>query len=281
VSVPVLICAPDHWGDQATDTWAPYEAVYFANKVKQAGYEPVVLRGGDCVKPKYDEAVPQVKAIFGVGHGNETTFTGYMLNVLEKCPVPQGKYDGKCWWPVSCLVGRQLAPEIVQKSQNAVSVGEITEYAFWLIPSREHKGEDPWSEDPLVASFFLSEVTGRDVLLQGKTFGEAFKAMQNKYDEFAKYWDDNNFPEVADTLRYDKNNRVKFGDDNWTISGQPPQPPPPPPPPPPCQYACPFCDFAADSKDKLKAHVLSVHLQPCKLRDTVRKWLGCPIEKLK
>jgi len=280
VSVKVLICAPDRWGDTATDVWAPYEAVYFARRVKELGHEPIVLRGGDCVKSRYDEAVKDARCVFGVGHGDPRTFTGYRLTVLERAPVERGKYDGKCWWPVSCFVGQVLAPDIVEKSESAVSVGEVTEYAFWLIPAREHKGENPWDEDPLVASFFLSEVAGREELLKGKTFGEAFRAMQEKYDEFARFWDANDFPEVADTLRFDKNNRAKFGSDDWTISGQPP-PPPPPPPPQPERYACPFCDYSADSKQALKQHVLQVHLQPCKLSQWLRQKLNCPIERLK
>jgi hypothetical protein len=105
--------------------------------------------------------------------------------------------------------------------------------------------------------------------------------MDAAYESEAKYWESHDFPEVASTLRYDRDNRKIFGDPNWSIGEQPPQPPPPPPPPPPVKYECPFCDFAADAKDKLKQHVLQVHLQPCKLRDWLRKMLGCPIERLK
>jgi hypothetical protein len=46
------------------------------------------------------------------------------------------------------------------------------------------------------------------------------------------------------------------------------------------KYECPFCGYSADSKQALKQHVLNAHLQPCKLRDWLRRMLGCPIEKL-
>jgi len=93
------------------------------------------------------------------------------------------------------------------------------------------------------------------------------------YDKYAKYWDEQGLPEVANTLRFDENNRKSFGDPNWTIGGQPQ--------PSPSQFACPFCDYTAPDKPALKEHVFEVHLQPCKLRDWLRKLLGYPIEKLK
>jgi Zinc finger, C2H2 type. len=47
------------------------------------------------------------------------------------------------------------------------------------------------------------------------------------------------------------------------------------------KHNCPFCNYEANNEDELKQHILTVHLKPCKLREFLRKSLGCPIEKLK
>jgi hypothetical protein len=284
--------------------WAPYEAKWFAGIVKQMGHEPIVLANGDDVPDKYNDALKDAKGVFGVGHGNVDIFTGYALVPLEQVPVQPHKYDGKLFAPVSCLVGVELCPNIVQSSDNAAALGETVEYTFWLNPEADHEGDDPDKEDPLVASFLHGEEAFRRAIMQGKTLKEAHDEMVQEYYKQADYWDSQGWPEVASALRYDANMRQIFGDPNWSIGGQPPppQPPPPPPQPPPQppppqppqppppqpppqppqpQYVCPFCDFTTDTKDKLKQHILDVHLQPCKLSEWLRKKLNCPIEKLK
>jgi hypothetical protein len=215
----VVISAPDGWGDAATDLWCPAEAVYFARQVQQAGYEPVVLRGSQAVKSNYDAAVsdPDAVMVTGVGHGNNTTFTGYRLAVLERCPVPQGKYDNKVWCPVSCLVGNQLAPEIVQKSANAASVGEVTEYWFYADPTVPHKGEDPEKEDPYLWTFQEPEFSFRLALLNGATLKEAWDLMGQRYKYWRDYWYQKGLPDVGDTAWYDWINRRRWGTDDWRI----------------------------------------------------------------
>lgn len=332
-----MIVAPWGWGDVATQTWAPFEANYFANLVKQLGYEPYVLAKEDANTQQYNVAVAQRPVmITGVGHGNSNVFTGYDLIILEQMPVPQGKYQNTIWCPVSCLVGNGLAQDIVAKGINVVSIGEQVEYEFYIDFTDEHKGQDI-NEDKHLASFLRPEFAFRTAILQGKTLKEAYQIMQQAYEEEAKKWD-NVEPDVASTLRYDAYWRAKFGDDNWTI---------PPPPSPPEEWPCPYCDYVANAKDQLaqhikdkhqdvicnpcptcdytcsicgykakdatdltnhvfnthskviekhncpfcnyeaqntddlKQHILTVHLQPCKLRDIIRKSLGCPIEKLK
>jgi len=301
----VLILAPDGWGDPATNYWAPYEAVWFAKMISGSA-EVKVLRGPEDNKQNYDKEVPNSDMVTGVGHGNERAFAGYRNQILEQCPVPEHKYDNKIWCPVSCEVGVRLAPEIVEKSTNAAAIGEVTLYWFYANPYAEHKGEDPDREDPYIASFIKPEAKFRAAILGGMRLADAYALMLSAYEEEAKKWEKTE-PDVADTLRYDAANRKKFGSDDWRIT----QPPPSPPPPPPCDYTCsicgykakdaadltmhvyekhskttikhncPFCDFEAKNKDELKQHVLTAHLQPCHLRDWLRKRLNCPIEKLK
>ncbi|MEM3357268.1 MAG: hypothetical protein QW166_05515 [Candidatus Bathyarchaeia archaeon] len=301
----VLILAPDGWGDPATDYWAPYEAIFFNKIAQEAGAETKVLRGQDDNKQNYDEEVKKSDMITGVGHGRDDAFAGFRNQILEQCPVPQGKYDNKGWFPVSCEVGQRLAPEIVEKSKNAASIGETTLYYFYANPTAIHKGEDPEKEDPYIASFIIPEVKFRVAILGGMRLADAYQVMLTAYEEEAKKWE-NKEPDVADTLRYDATFRKKFGNDDWRLPGTQP-----PPQPPQCDYTCaicgykakdatdltnhvfnvhsktvekhncPFCNYEAKNTDDLKQHILTVHLAPCKLRDWLRKSLGCPIEKLK
>jgi hypothetical protein len=228
----VVISAPDGWGDVASDLWAPAEAVYFAKQVQGLGFQPVVLRGPDANKSNYDKAVldPDTVMICGVGHGNNTVFTGYKLRYLEYCPVPQHKYDNKIWCPVSCLVGNQLAPEIVQNSANAASVGEITEYWFTADTSKPHNGEDPISEDIYLATFQMPEFKFRLALLQGYSLADAWQILEYEYKTWRDYWYQKGEPDVGDTAWYDWVNRRRWGPDDWKIPGT--QPPPTPPPVP-------------------------------------------------
>jgi len=277
--------------------------------VEEKGAEPIVLRAGDCVKPNYDASVPEADMVTGAGHGSPSSFHGFRNGILESTPVQQGKYSGKIWCPVSCLVGRELAPEIVEKSENAASIGQVTLYWFWVDPYAPHRGEDPEREDPYLASFIIPEKDFRLAVLEGKTLKESHEVMLASYEEQAKKWEAKGYKEIADTLRYDAANRYRFGSDDWRIKEVPP--PPPPPPPPECDYSCAFCGYkAADAKElthhvyekhpqvievyecpfcefegadeaELKKHILEEHLQACKLREWLRKRLGCPIEKLK
>jgi hypothetical protein len=173
----VLICAPWGWNDIATDAWAPFEAKYFAKRVKELGYQPYVLAKDACVTQNYNAALAQRPVmITGVGHGNSTTFTGYRLIILEQVPVAPGKYTDTIWCPVSCLVGNKLAPDIVAKGVNTAAIGELVEYEFYIAFTGEHKGED-LNEDRYLASFLIPEFKFREAILQGKTLKEAYDIM--------------------------------------------------------------------------------------------------------
>jgi hypothetical protein len=254
----VLILAPWGWGDIATQTWAPFEAYYFANRVKQLGFQPYVLMKDAVVTQNYNAAVKQKPVmITGVGHGNSTTLTGYKFIILEQVPVPQGKYENTIFCTVSCEVGNQLVPDIVAKGNNVAGIGEVVDYEFYIDFTEEHKGQD-LNEDKHLASFLIPEFKFREALLQGKTLKEAYDIMMQAYEMEAKKWD-NVEPDVADTLRYDAMWRKRFGNDNWTI--------PQPPSPPPEQWKCPYCDYTTDTKDQLAQHIKDKHqdiiCKPC------------------
>jgi len=254
----VLITAPWGWGDVATQTWAPFEANYFASLVIQLGYEPYVLAKDQDNTQQYNIAISQKPVmITGVGHGNSNVYTGYRLMILEQVPVAQGKYTDTIWCPVSCLVGNGLAQDIVAKGNNVVAIGEQVEYEFYIDFTDEHRGND-LNEDKYLASFLIPEFKFRTAILQGKTLKEAYDIMMQAYEEEARKWEKIE-PDMSDTLRYDAMWRKRFGNDNWVI--------PQPPSPPQEKYACPYCDFSTDTKDKLAQHIKDKHqdiiCKPC------------------
>jgi hypothetical protein len=219
----VLVCAPDGWGDEATDAWAPYEAVWFAKRAAALGAQVAVLRGSDCNARNYVAGVTRADMITGCGHGTSVSFTGFKREILEMTPVPRGKYDRKVWCPVSCYVGRQLAPEIVEKSEDAASVGETEEYVFWA-GGGPYKGEDPDREDSVLASFLKPEALFRELLLKGYPLLTAHAAMLQAYEEEARRWEAKGYTSVADALRFDARYRLRWGRDGWTLPGAPAQP---------------------------------------------------------
>jgi predicted RNA-binding Zn-ribbon protein involved in translation (DUF1610 family) len=312
--VKVLLLAPDGWGDVATDISAPYYRVWIKKQIESMGYETIVLEGPQDKKANYDLAIPQSNIITGVGHGNSNVFTGYYMDVLERTPVQQNKYSDKCFCPISCLVGLGLLPDMANTSKNFAGLGEVTEYWLTARYIYMHKGEI--GEDDLVESYILSEWAFLQTLLQGKTAEEAYKIMLDTYEQYAERFDKID-PETSYYLRYDAKNRQFFGKPDWQIQPQqPPQPPPPqpkytcpycgqefdkledlgehikqvhkdvicgqqpPPPPPEKHFICPWCGQEFKTESELVVHMCTVHLKPCKLRYTVRRWLNCPVSKL-
>jgi uncharacterized C2H2 Zn-finger protein len=293
--------------DPATRFWNPYVARWLRRQLEQRGFSVEVLWADDAVKEKYDAAVARGRLILGAGHGNEGVFTGQYHAVLESAPVPEGKYDGKCFAPVSCLVGKKLLPDMESKSKQFCGLGELTEYIFVANPYVEHKGDDIW-EDKWLGWFLDAEYTFALSLADGKTAGEAYDAMIRRYYENADKVEKEDF-ETAYYLRYDAYWRKFFGDRNWSVQPSgPPQPPPcpwrcpwcnaefgsaddlkahvkerhagevcPPPPPPEKRYACPWCGAEFGSIDELKQHACTAHLRPCKLAAWLRRRLACPL----
>ena len=305
-----LIVAP--YFETATYVWSPYEANWFANELKKRGQDVTVLWAWDAKDSNYEQYLKDADVIDGVGHGNDDVFTGQNYEVLEQAPTDSGKYNGKFFIPVSCLVGKKLLPDMESKNNDFMGLGELIEYTFYFNPYVDHKGEDI-NEDPVLALFITAEKQFRFSLLDGKTAREAYNDMLQKYMDNAKSVE-NQDPEIAWTLQLDAQYRKTFGNLDKRLIPQPPQPPPQPPPPQE-QYTCPWCGFQADTADKMKEHIIDVHekdicppcpppekyytcpyclkefndteslakhicsehFKPCKLSYILRRRLGCPV----
>jgi hypothetical protein len=211
--VKVVICAP--YFEEATFLWSPFLKNWLANELKKRGVEPVVLWGNDCIPEKFAEAVkdPDVYAVDGVGHGNERTFTGQGYSELLKVGMLLGEeWKHIFFGPVSCLVGQQLVPYMVQQGVPA-AVGEETEY-FFTAAGTPGDGSDP-ALDPLEKYYHYAEYGGRLLYMaEGHTAGEAYQNMLQEYERQAQEAEKVD-AETAYWLRYDAQHRKFFGDPNF------------------------------------------------------------------
>jgi len=266
--VKALILAPRF--DVATASWHPWLIQYLAPQLQARGVDAVILEKNDVVREKVWEVLSrdqEIKIILGVGHGSETTFTGQNLNeIFVACRYPPELIASRNFAPVSCLVGRKLLPDMVQKGLGA-GLGETVEYVFYIQPF-----VDPLS-DWVLALFTKSEFTYALRLAEGYRSAEAHAEMIRAYYNAARRVEDKD-PEIAYALEYDADNRVHFGDPNWQLV---------PAPPPPGKYVCPWCEWSTNDAGSMQTHVWNVHvlpsLKPCILPRLIRKLLGCPLKK--
>lgn len=265
--VKVLVVAP-HF-ELATHEWFPWLTIYLKNQLEAKGVEPVILAEDDAVKEKVYEALkdPEVKALVGVGHGNENVFTGQNYDyIFVTCNYPPELIKGKNFAPVSCLVGAGLLPDMEVKGLGA-GLGEIIEYVFYA-----QVGVDPL-HDWILALFTKAEFSYILSLAEGKTHIEAHAIMLKEYYKNADMIR-NDDPEIAMTLILDADNRRAFGDPNWRLVEAPT-------PPPEEKYECPWCGFKTGDAEEMKLHIMNVHvypqLKPCFIPRFIRRLIGCPL----
>ncbi len=212
--VKLLIIAPYY--EIATNLWSPFLKGWVSKELQRRKITPVLLWGDDAVREKVWNALKDsdIYGVLGVGHGNETTFTGQNYNVIVKVG-DQLTEDWKrvLFGPVSCLVGQQLLPWLIQQGVPA-GIGEVTEY--WFVSNGAPRtGENP-DEDKPMSYFLKAEYTFWFRLAEGFTAGEAFLHMLNEYErqasEAEKYDE-----EVAYYVRYDKEQRRFYGDSQFRL----------------------------------------------------------------
>jgi hypothetical protein len=176
-------------------------------------------------KAVYEEIHPRMqreeyRALGGVGHGSADKFTGQNFSIIYWTQDPDyfQELKGKCFAPVSCLVGQNLVPTMVRYGLG-VGIGEITEYYV--------------TDAPGILSFVRSDTVYWVRLAVGDTAYQAYQISLQTYEEEAKAAEEKGNIILARLLRYNAANRKFFGNPNWKLITQPPPPPPPPPPSPP------------------------------------------------
>ena len=215
--VKLLVCAP-HWPeDIATAIWAPYLIKAVKRLIEEKGVEAVVLYADQCVRAKFWEALQDtaIRAVTGVGHGNEKVFTGQRFDLLLTVhDEPPPALKGGAFFPVSCLVGAQLCPTLIGKGV-AAAIGNVTEY--WFTAERDVQSGEDLDEDRLLRYFLHCEYRVlHALLLSGYPIGYAWREMRKAYEEKAR--------EAAQVdsltawcLYVDGSNRLLFGDESWTL----------------------------------------------------------------
>jgi hypothetical protein len=211
-----MILAPKF--EKATELWYPWLTSYLPGILDDLGLTYVILAGATVNRETVWNEIRAhgPRLILGVGHGNETTYTGQDYEtIFLSCNYPPELLEGRNFSPVSCLVGLDLVPDMERKGLGA-GLGEDIEYAFWYT-----SGVDPL-QDPTLGSFVKSEFTYTMALGQGIPHAAAWQVMRGAYYKAAE----SQPPHVASTLKKDADHRLKFGDEDWRlVEGEPPEPP--------------------------------------------------------
>ena len=207
--------------EPATCLWSDHVKPIIKNYVKNANI--VILYGNDATPARIHQEMAKVKkgALGGVGHGNHMEFTAQNFNIVYWTARPEviknDSIGSKLFAPVSCLVGRQLAPFMVKEGGMDASIGETIEYTL------TSNG---------VMSFINAEMTLWKSLDEGKILGDAYNDMLKQYEVEASKAEANRDPYTARFLRLDAANRKMFGDPGFKLIDSGPSPSPGPGPSP-------------------------------------------------
>jgi hypothetical protein len=175
------------------------------------------LYGEDATKEKIFETIqmhhPQ-RAIMA-GHGNATTYTSQREEVvLTKCENDE-VMSGTLSHFISCSVGQQLLPSIIQKG-GVGTIGYIVDFTFMI--NTDYSVE----KDPYAEPFKDVTVTIITKLLQGATLQQVWQAGVDKCNEWiAKLWGrpETDWAEVISCLEHDRDGLVAFGDKTARVLG--------------------------------------------------------------
>ena len=192
----VLFVRPDF--DIATH-WV---AEYLGREVERArglGHWVMDLHGEDATPENVINTVqtfnPELMVM--LGHGSPVEYTVQnKAHLMRKCSIP---FDvgGKRGYFVSCLMGQELGPDLVEKGMNSF-IGYMTEFIFMF----DYRYQDDPLDDPRAKPFLESAMVPVEYLLRGRSHLEAYRATVRAYNN----WIDRLYgmpePEVADMINY-------------------------------------------------------------------------------
>jgi hypothetical protein len=213
-----LVTCPD--SDLAVQVGSAFYRRYIGQPALEKGIPLIILSGDEAEYNKFWESIvkEEVYIVTGVGHGNETTFTGQNKRAL----ISVGAYDpekikGKCIEHTSCLTGARLLPDLAKNGAKETK-GSRNVYVFY------YGGNTDPTEDTYAKSFLTQEVKRYAWLLDESDRSDEEKSDSadqecfNEYMNQADKWSRID-PEVADALRYDASIMCKY-------RGEAPPPPP-------------------------------------------------------
>jgi len=189
--------------------------------------EPVQLFSFLVRRTPFRLAAPQSDIIIGVGHGDETAFTGQNEAVI----LEVGKYDprevrGKVIKLLSCQTGVALGPDLIKNGAEAF-LGYVDDYV-WVCD--EDLASTPWA-DEMAATSLMPVVDGLNALLDGKTCREAIEVELDGYSRNAGVEEDEL---IKACLEFNRDNAILLGASEARVRPRPKLPLPfrlvPPPP---------------------------------------------------
>jgi len=170
---------------------------FLVPEVQRLDYNLRNLRDPLTQRPLY-ELLLDSDFSFGVGHGSAETFTGGLQQPLLTCKE-RGHYrkeavEGGAFKYLSCLLGKELLPDLVENGGALLCQGYRKTYSFSNDPKYFVKPEN----DPVVSLFFEGYSESVKALLNGSSNKEAYELERDIYLRNAQRTSD---PEVADLLR--------------------------------------------------------------------------------
>jgi hypothetical protein len=180
---------------------------------QEKGFNVIDLYAEKAVRENFHQTIDENNPIYisGVGHGNETTFTGQNYSVLLKVDDSETmkRAPKRHFHLLSCKTGVLLGPKLIEYGGVAFHGYKVTYY--FVISTFPNSYAKP---------FFDSDTTIDRALFEGKTHGEAFK---EAYAKYTAYIESPETPEICKRyLLWDRNGYVFYGDPNATITAPPP-----------------------------------------------------------
>jgi len=183
------------------------------------GYTITDLPGDRAVREEVLKALTTDDPIFvfGVGHGNETTYTGQGYDkIFWSCD--SGELADRVVYLLSCITAAELGPDTVDKGARCY-IG-YSETFGWVM----ERVQDPLA-DRYAKSFFEPVLELIYRLIDGATAEDAFKASIDRWNYWIDYWSrstDPAAPAVLQWLLQDRDSQKLIGDRTATVTTPPP-----------------------------------------------------------
>jgi hypothetical protein len=189
---------------------------YAVDYIRTRGINLDDLRGDDAVRTKVLDSLARNDPIWfiGLGHGNETLFTGQGYDkIFWTCDNTQLR--GRVAFMLSCITAAELGPDSVNNKGCVCYIGYSDTFSWTQEAMR-----DPLT-DPIGKAFFECVLELIYRLADGYTTGEAFKASIDKWNYWIDYWSrstDPFAPAVLMLLLHDRDCQKLIGDENARVS---------------------------------------------------------------
>ena len=176
--------------------------------------EPVHLYSFLARRQPFVLSAPQSDIIIGVGHGEETIFSGHNEAVI----LEVGKYDprevrGKVIKLISCQTGLLLGPDLIRNGAESF-MGYVDDYV-WVMDA--DLAARPWA-DEMAATSLMPVINGLNALLDGKTAREALNIELEGYSRNAEIEEDEL---IKSCLEFNRDNAVLLGDPAARVRARP------------------------------------------------------------